>query len=91
MKLKAIRPNRSTKPGECGNLIYDGIKNKVASSVRLFHAENVTYVVLDFKDDTEFQIAIESEPAVRLSLLGHDRQGDLQPLAESPKIKVPLT
>ena len=91
MKLKAIRPHRSTKPGECGNLFYEGVKNKIASCVRLFYAENVTYVVLDFKDDTAFQIAIESEPAVRLTLLGHDKDGDLEPLAESPRIKVPQT
>lgn len=91
MKRKTIRPTRSTKAGEYGTLIYDGVRNKIASSVRLFHAGNVTYVVLDFKDDTEFQIAIESEPAVRLSLLGHDKGGDLEPLAESPRIKVPLT
>jgi hypothetical protein len=91
MKRRTIRPIRSTKAGEHGTLVYDGIKDKIASSVRLFYAENVTYVVLDFKDDTQFQIAIESEPTVRLTLLGHDKDGDLEPLAESPRLKVPVT
>ena len=91
MKRKVIRPIHSTKVGEHGTLVYDGIKDKIASRVPFFYADSVTYVLLDFKDDTEFQIAIESEPVVRLSLLGHDEAGDLEPLAESQRARIPQT
>jgi hypothetical protein len=53
MKVKAIRPLRSTKAGERGTVVYDGIKGKVVSRLRLFHAGSATYAVFDFNDDTE--------------------------------------
>jgi hypothetical protein len=50
------------------------LKGKVFSQVRVFQIGGSTFVVLVFEDKTTFQIALEPQPLVRLSLYSADRR-----------------
>jgi hypothetical protein len=74
-----------------GTLIYDDLKGKVFSQVRAFQIGASIFFVLVFEDKTTFQIALERQPIVRLSLYGEHSNGDLKEIAMSGKIPVPAT
>ena len=71
-------------------LIYDDLKGKLFSQLRIFQIGSSTSVVLVFEDKTTFYVALEPEPLVRLSLYGEYQNGDLKEIAMSGKISVPL-
>lgn len=71
-------------------LIYNDLKGKVFSQVRIFQIGGATSVVLVFEDKTTFHVALEPQPTVRLSLYGEHENGDLKEIAVSGKIQVPL-
>ncbi len=85
--MKKLKP--TFEAGE-RTLIYDDLKGKVFSQVRIFQIGGATSVVLVFEDKTTFHVSLEPEPGVRLSLYGQERNGDMKAIAESEKIPVPL-
>jgi transcriptional regulator with XRE-family HTH domain len=72
-------------------LVYDDLKGKIFSQLRIFQIGRNTSVVLVFEDKTTFHVSLEPMPAVRLSLYGEDDDGDLEEIAMSERIPVPLT
>jgi hypothetical protein len=71
-------------------LIYDDLKGKIFSQVRVFQIGSSTSVVLVFEDKTTFHVALEPDPLLRLSLYGEHKNGDLKPISMSGKIPVPF-
>jgi hypothetical protein len=84
--MKKLKP--TFKPG--GALVYDDLKGKVISQVRVYQIAASTFVELLFEDKTSFHITLESDPLVRLSLYGEHENGDLKPISTSGKIPVPF-
>ena len=85
--MKKLKP--TFEPGQ-GTLIYDDLKGRVFSQVRIFQIGRATSVVLVFEDKTTFHVSLEAEPLARLSLYGERENGDLKEIAMSGKISVPL-
>jgi hypothetical protein len=91
MKIKAIKPTYD-RGGDKGALIYDGIKGKVARHVRIYLTDRgTTMLVIQFADNTEFQVAMDSPSVVHLSLLTNDGERDQRLMATSKIIPVPRT
>ncbi len=60
------------------------------SQVRILRADGITWVVVDFEDQTAFQVSLESTPTVQVSLVKED-ENDLVTIAENKRIPVPET
>jgi hypothetical protein len=69
-------------------LVYDDLKGKVFSQLRVFRIVASTSIDLLFEDKTMFHISREPQPLVRLCLYEEDRAGDLEEIAMSEKIPV---
>jgi hypothetical protein len=84
--LKKLKPSFDS----CGRtLVYDDLKGKVFSQLRVFRIGASTSIDLLFEDKTMFHISLEPQPLVRLCLYEEDRAGDLEEIAKSEKIPVP--
>jgi len=85
--MKELRP--TFEPGE-RTLIYNELKGKIFSQIRVYQTGRSTSIVLVFEDGTNFHVAVEPEPLVRLSLYGEHKNGDLKEIAETGKIRLPI-
>jgi hypothetical protein len=84
--MKKLKPSFDSRGR---TLVYDDLKGKIFSQLRVFRVGASTSIDLLFEDKTIFHISLEPEPLVRLCLCEEDRAGDLEEIAESEKIPVP--
>jgi hypothetical protein len=84
--MKKLKPSFDSRGR---TLVYDDLKGKIFSQLRVFRVGASTSIDLLFEDKTIFHISLEPEPLVRLCLYEEDRAGDLEEIAESEKIPVP--
>jgi hypothetical protein len=85
--MKNLKPSSDSRGR---TLVYDDLKGKVFSQLRVFRIGVSTSIDLLFEDKTMFHISLEPEPLVRLCLYEEDGAGDLEEIAMSEKIPVPL-
>jgi hypothetical protein len=84
--MKKLKPSFDSRGR---TLVYDDLKGKIFSQLRVFRTGASMSIDLLFEDKTIFHISLEPEPLVRLCLYEEDRAGDLEEIAESEKIPVP--
>jgi hypothetical protein len=84
--MKKLKPNFDSRGR---TLVYDDLKGKIFSQLRVFRVGASTSIDLLFEDKTIFHISLEPEPLVRLCLYEEDRASDLEEIAMSEKIPVP--
>jgi hypothetical protein len=84
--VKKLKPSFDSRG--C-TLVYDDLKGKIFSQLRVFRIGASTSIDLLFEDKTMFHISLEQEPLVRLCLYEEDRVGDLEEIAKSEKLPVP--
>jgi hypothetical protein len=83
--MKKLKPR--IEPGS--TLVYDDLKGKLFQQLRIYQVSGSTSIELLFEDKTMFEISLEPQPHVRLSLYGERRNGDLKPISGSEAIPVP--